>query len=73
MTERPTETENRKSNRPVKFTISASWFLNSSRNPKYSIKPVSAVPTASKKITNPINLCHGRSVALVEASAPGKK
>lgn len=70
---RLTKAAKRKSKRPVKLTISASWLRNNSRNLKYSTKPVSAVPTARRKITSPINLCHGKSVALVDISAPGKK
>lgn len=73
MTERLTKTANKNSKRPVKLTISDSWFLKRSKNREYSTKPVSAVPTARKNITIPMNLCHGKNVAFAEDSAPGKK
>lgn len=70
---RPTATANRKSNNPMKLTMSASWLR---RRPKpnemnFCNNPISAVQIAKKKITKPPKVCHGLYAALEYDSARG--
>lgn len=67
---RVTVIANRRIKRPVKLSMYP--LVLSSRLEKPD-KPVRAVATAKRKMTIPTNVCHGRSVPLLDISAPGKQ
>jgi hypothetical protein len=71
MTVRVTLIAYRRIKSPVKFTMYPS--LLSGAEPIKRANPVSAVTTATRKMTIPTNVCQGRSVALAVFFALGKK
>lgn len=62
----PTNMPNRSINKPVKFTMRASWLRPSPKNMNCCARPVWAVTMIIKKMTAPKKICHGAKLALVD-------
>lgn len=69
----PTNMLKRSINKPVKFTMRASWLCPSVKNMNCCAKPVSAVKMIIKKMATPKKTCQGAKFALVDIWVPGEK